>query len=199
MALHSWWAMPTLRFKWGLLMSNYRRSLTMGGTFFFTVVTYRRQKFLTEPFARQFLREAIMEVRKTQPFIIEAWVLLPDHLHCVWTLPKNDADFSKRWGRIKALFSKKARNDLYQEKWMNKSKIKHAESTVWQRRFWEHEIRDEKDFNNHLDYIHHNPIKHGLVEYLKDWQYSSFHRYVKSGFYPQNWALQINQSIGFGE
>ena len=180
-------------------MSNYRRSSTMGGTFFFTVVTYRRQTFLTEAFARQFLREAIVEVRKTQPFIIDAWVLLPDHLHCIWTLPENDADFSKRWGRIKALFSKQAKSRLHQEKWMTKSKVKHAESTIWQRRFWEHQIQDERDFNNHIDYIHYNPIKHKLVDHLNNWSYSSFHRYVKNNIYPQNWSAQINEDFDFGE
>lgn len=180
-------------------MSNYRRSLTTGGTFFFTVVTYRRQKFLCEEPSRQLLRQAIMQVRATQPFIIDAWVLLPDHMHCIWTLPEGDHDFSKRWGRIKALFSKNSKHTLYQEKWINESKKRHGESTLWQRRFWEHEIRDEKDFNNHLDYIHYNAVKHGLVENVKDWPYSSFFRYVREGGYPMNWALEIESEADYGE
>ena len=180
-------------------MSNYRRSLTRGGTFFFTVVTYRRQDFLVDAEARQFLRYAITEVRKTQPFTIDAWVLLPEHLHCIWTLPEDDNDFSKRWGRIKAIFSKKAKNYLHQSQWMNRSKQKHGESTIWQRRFWEHEIKSQRDFNHHMDYIHYNPVKHGLVKKVSDWPYSSFHLCVKRNIYPVNWTSKSNFDNNFGE
>lgn len=180
-------------------MSHYRRSLTRGGTFFFTVVTYRRQDFLVNAEARRFLRDAITEVRKTQPFTIDAWVLLPEHLHCIWTLPEGDYDFSKRWGRIKAIFSKKAKNYLYQSKLMNISKQKHGESTIWQRRFWEHEIKSQQDFNHHMDYIHYNPVKHGLVSKVNDWPYSSFHLYVKKKVYPINWVSNSNFDNNFGE
>jgi putative transposase len=180
-------------------MSNYRRSLTTGGIFFFTVVTYRRRPFLIDSFFRKLLREAIADVRKTQPFSIDAWVLLPDHLYCIWTLPVDDNDYSKRWGRIKTTFSKQAKQRLYLSKWMNESKLKHGESTNWQRRFWEHEIKDESDFNNHIDYIHYNPVKHGLENAVKDWPFSSFHRYVKNGIYSVDWASSSLFEPKFGE
>ena len=189
------------------IMPNYRRSKTQGGTFFFTVVSYNRQKIFTLPYFRSCLRESIHEVRKTQNFDINAWVLLPDHLHCIWTLPQNDNDYSKRWGRIKALVSKNMikvnqgvgcalRTDISPVK---ESRLARNESHVWQRRFWEHKIRDEADYNKHMDYIHNNPVKHGLVEAVKDWKYSSFHRHVTLGSYPKNWASVGQYESGFGE
>lgn len=98
-------------------------------------------------------------MRKEYPFVIDAWVLLPEHMNCIWTLPPGDRDFSKRWGIIKAQFSKAAKGLLRREAWINESKAKHRESTVWQRRFWEHQIRDQDDFNRHVEYIHWNPVK----------------------------------------
>ena len=172
-------------------MSNYRRARMYGGTFFFTVVTYRRQRFLTDALLRTVLRNAIETTRNQYPFVINAWVLLPDHLHCIWTLPENDHDYSKRWGIIKARFSKQAKEYLHQESWLSTSKQKHRESTIWQRRFWEHQIRDEQDYQNHMDYIHYNPIKHGLVKHVSDWPYSTFHRHVKIGVYPEDWSRDI--------
>ena len=126
-------------------MSQYRRVRTLGGSYFFTVVTYRRQRLLIHPDSRRILREVVQEVRREYPFVIDAWVLLPDHTHCVWTLPEGDSDYSKRWGLIKARFSKRANELFKREEWMNKSKIKHRESTIWQRRFWEHSIRDQDE------------------------------------------------------
>ena len=113
-------------------MSNYRRAQMPGGSYFFTVVTYRRQRLLAHPESRRILREAIRRVRQRLPFTIDAWVLLPEHIHCIWTLPLGDADFSTRWGLIKAGFSKEARELFRRESWMNASKAKHRESTVWQ-------------------------------------------------------------------
>ena len=132
-------------------MSHYRRARTFGGSYFFTVVTYRRQPLLIHPESRQILREVIQRVQQQYPFVVDAWVLLPDHTHCVWTLPSGDSDYSKRWSLIKSGFSKRAGELFKREDWINKSKVKHRESTIWQRRFWEHSIRNQEDFNRHID------------------------------------------------
>jgi putative transposase len=177
-------------------MPNYRRANAEGATYFFTVVAYQRQKFLIQPENRHALRNAIAEVRQHYSFSIEAWVLLPDHMHCIWTLPENDSDYSKRWGLIKAKFTKQNKAQLHNEAWMNQSKHKHRESTIWQRRFWEHQIRDDNDFEKHVDYIHFNPVKHGYVDRARDWPYSTFHRYVRSGVYPIDWAGIVAETVG---
>ncbi|MFM8333295.1 MAG: REP-associated tyrosine transposase [Candidatus Methylumidiphilus sp.] len=169
-------------------MSHYRRDYTPGATYFFTVVTYRRRAFLCDDDVRAALRDAIQLTRVHYPFVIEAWVLLPDHLHCIWKLPTDDADHSTRWQLIKHRVTDTCPR-LHKPEWMTASKIKHRESTVWQRRHIEHRIRDDRDFANHCDYIHYNPVKHGLTNRPCDWPYSSFHRFVKRGIYPQHWAL----------
>ncbi len=166
-----------------------------GRHLFFTVVTYPRRKILVEDQSRLILRSVIEDVRRDYPFDINAWVLLPDHLHCIWTLPPADNDFSKRWGLIKAGFSKRAKPIFHRDDWLNPSKIRHRESTIWQRRFWEHEIRDDADFQQHMDYIHFNPVKHGLVSRVAEWPYSTFYRYVRRGVYPAGWG---SVSEGFG-
>lgn len=146
------------------------------------------------------LREAVEKARATHPFTIDAWVLLPDHLHCVWTLPEGDRNFSIRWGLIKTGFSKRAKELFHREEWLNESRQRHQESTIWQRRSWEHEIRDENDFRRHLDYIHYNPVKHGLVGNVADWPYSTFHRLVGAGVYPKGWGGEAGEIAGeFGE
>lgn len=181
-------------------MTNYRRSTVKGATYFFTVVTHRRQPILDKPESRAILRQVIDEVRQQHPFSVDAWVLLPDHLHCMWTFPVGDADYSKRWGMIKAGFTKQAKPLFHCDAGMNTSKQKHRESTIWQRRFWEHQIRDEVDFQRHADYIHFNPVKHRLVEQVNAWPHSTFHRYVKEGVYSENWGGVIDApSKGFGE
>lgn len=114
-------------------------------------------------------------------------MLLPEHLHCIWTLPPGDRDFSKRWGLVKAVFSKQAYPLFHRSDWITPSKAKHREGTIWQRRFWEHQVRDQDDFNRHVDYIHWNPVKHGDVRRAADWPYSTFHRYVAEGVYPEDW------------
>lgn len=169
-------------------MSYYRRAKTAGATYFFTVVSYRRQGILCDAPVRKAIRQAIVEVSNKSPFAIEAWVLLPDHLHCIWTLPPDDADFSSRWSRIKRMVSQECGTAYRRDDWMTPSKRKHRESTIWQRRFWEHQIRDEQDFNQHMDYVHFNPVKHGLSLNVADWPYSTFHRYVKNGVYSSNWG-----------
>ena len=178
-------------------MSTYRRANAKGATYFFTVVTYRRRKILTLPENRYALRNAIAAVRVQYPFGIDAWVLLPDHMHCIWTLPENDSDFSRRWGVIKAIFTKQTKARLHNETLMNPSKHKHRESTIWQRRFWEHQIRDDYDLRKHVDYIHFNPVRHGYVDRACDWPYSTFHRCVRSGVYPIAWAGSVSETDDF--
>ena len=169
-------------------MTRYRRAVVAGGTYFFTVVTYRRRPFLTDEEPRRWLREVIKETRADYPFEIDAWVLLPDHLHCLWTLPEGDSDYWTRWALIKSRFTKRSKGLLLREDWMTESKRKHREGTIWQRRFWEHMIRDDRDFEAHVDYIHFNPVKHGLVEKVADWPFSTFHRFVGAGLYPKDWG-----------
>jgi len=164
-------------------MSRYRRATVTGSSYFFTVVAYRRQAILCDEAIRLALRDAIKTVRASYPFVIDAWVLLPDHLHCVWTLPEGDADFSTRWMKIKRSVSLACRADYRRAEWVVASKLKHRESTIWQRRFWEHRIRDENDYTRHLDYVHFNPVKHGYVPNATDWPYSSIHRYVREGMH----------------
>ena len=173
-----------------------------GGTFFFTVVAYKRQPILTKLKCMDILREVINKVKQQYPFTIDGWVLLPDHIHAIWSLPEYDNDFSKRWGLIKAGFSKKAKNLLHRNEWMTDAKRKYRETTIWQRRFWEHMIRDEKDFNTHMDYIYFNPVKYGLVKCVKDWPYSTFHKCVKKGFYEEDWGgdgIENKDGKSFGE
>jgi putative transposase len=181
-------------------MSKYRRADTLGGTYFFTVVTYRRREILTERESRAILQETINTVKQRHPFTIDAWVLLPDHLHSIWTLPPGDKEYPKRWGMIKAGFSKQAKHLFHQEEWMNETKIARRESTIWQRRYWEHRIRNEEDYQRHMDYLHYNRVKHGLVNRVIDWPYSTFHRYMKQGVYPENWSGVVEFDDGvFGE
>lgn len=161
-------------------MPNYRRANIAGGTYFFTVNTLRRLPILTEPPVREALREAIRQTRMTAPFDIDAWVLLPDHLHCIWTLPQGDADFSMRWSKIKRYVSQQCGKTFVIDN-VCASRTKRHESGLWQRRFWEHQIRDDADFARHADYIHWNPVRHGLVNRAVDWPYSTFHRFVCDG------------------
>jgi len=168
-------------------MPNFRRSSVRGGSFFFTVVTHQRVPFLCEPEARRLLRCAFLRCRARWPFTLEAIVLLPDHLHAVWTLPPDDEDYSKRWGWIKKEFTKTWLEHAQDapafavERWNRRR-------SVWQAKFWEHTLRDAVDFQRHLDYLHFNPVKHGYVECPYKWRWSSFHRWVKQGVYEKRWA-----------
>lgn len=181
-------------------MSHYRRANTAGASYFFTVVTYRRQRFLCDDDVRLALRHAIQKVRANYPFTIDAWVLLPDHLHTIWTLPDNDANFPLRWQLIKREISRVCGSRLQRPEWMSPSKTKHRESTLWQRRYWEHQIRDEADYARHMDYLYFNPVKHGLVSQVKDWPYSTFHRDVKAGIYAESWGSGLAFEDGqFGD
>lgn len=176
-------AHPTL-----LIMSNYIRRKTNGGTYFFTVVANQRRAILCDDSVRVALRQSIITVRQRFPFDILAWVLMPDHMHCIWRLPENDNDFGKRWSMIKRLTSKSCPQYHLPPEAMSLSKLQRHDFGIWQRRFYEHEIRHEQEFQQILDYIHYNPVKHGLVKNAKDWEFSTFHRYVRQGFYSLDWA-----------
>ena len=181
-------------------MPNYRRANQAGGSYFFTVVSYRRQPIFCEPAFREALRVAIESTRTRYPFEIDAWVLLPEHLHCIWTLPPDDADFATRWGQIKRRVCLSCGEQFRRYEWLTSSKRKHREATIWQRRYWEHLIRDQQDFARHMDYIHYNPVKHGLCPQAADWPYSTFHRLVKTGVYPANWGGPLREpERDFGE
>lgn len=173
-------------------MSNYRRAIWPGGTFFLTLVTHNRRPILTSPLARPILRNAWMQTKQRMPFQTDAVCLLPDHLHCLITLPENDSNFSQRIQMIKGIFSIQYLKSGGNDGKRNQSRIKKGEAGIWQRRFWEHMIRDEDDMQRHFDYIHYNPIKHGLTEDVKAWPWSSFHKYVRLGFYPLNWCGSVN-------
>jgi putative transposase len=157
---------------------QYRRAFSPGGAFFFTVVTDRRRAIFTTAEAVETLREAFRNVRRSRAFEIDAMVVMPDHLHCIWTLPPGDADFATRWRLIKTWFTKH---------YVPIQQPKH-EQALWQHRYWEHLLRDEADFARHVDYIHYNPVKHGLAKSPIDWPYSSFRRHVEAGTYPADWG-----------
>jgi putative transposase len=165
---------------------EYRRATTPGATYFFTVVTYNRQRLFEHPDTVQLLRAAFHHVKQRHPFTLDAMVVLPDHLHCLWTLPFDDANFSTRWRLIKAEFSRHCPEQYKRRRSL--SRLKKQEQAVWQRRFWEHQVRKEADFQHYLDYIHYNPVGHQLVESPKDWPYSSFRRYVSQGWYSEDWG-----------
>ena len=172
-------------------MANYRRFMCKGGVYFFTVnLADRKSDLLTRHIAD--LRASVREVLRHRPFQIDAMVVLPDHLHAVWTLPDGDSDFSTRWKEIKTGFSKRtgARGHCSMSKQLK------GERGLWQRRFWEHLIRDEADYNAHVQYCWGNPVKHGYVKRAVDWQYSSFHRDKRLGRVPMEWGAPIEGSFG---
>jgi putative transposase len=165
---------------------QYRRARTAGGTFFFTVNLAERDKTLLIDNIG-FLRLSVKQTKTKHPFIIDGIVILPDHLHTIWTLPPNDSDFSTRWRLIKSGFSRA----LPKTERINSAREKKSERGIWQRRFWEHQIRDETDFIRHMDYLNYNPVKHGYVNSVKDWPYSSFHLDVKKGLYARDWGSDV--------
>ena len=174
-------------------MSRYRRILVPGATYFFTVaLADRNSRVLVDEIDR--LREAYGGVHRELPFTTIAICVLPDHIHALWRLPEGDADYSGRWSRIKSGFS---RGLPPAER--SASKELRREKGIWQRRFWEHQIRDEVDLERHVDYIHYNPVKHGLVSRVTDWPYSSFRRYVAAGWLDADWAGVALESQDLGE
>jgi putative transposase len=169
-------------------MPNYHRFRVEGGTYFFTVVTYNRNPILTSKPARQILHEVWVQTQHAYSFETIAVCLLPDHIHTLWKLPDGDSNYSMRWNMIKGCFTRCYQKQIGSDEKINPSRVKRREAAIWHRRFWEHTIDSEEDFENHLDYIHFNPIKHGYVKQASDWEWSSFHRYVKKGLYDRTWA-----------
>jgi putative transposase len=175
-------------------MPNYHRVKILGATYFFTVnLLERRTSLLTEHIDQ--VREAVAWVRKQHPFHIDAWVVMPEHMHAMWTLPQDDSDYALRWASIKRQFSKA----LPVEERRSLVRRKRGERGIWQRRFWEHLIRDDLDYQRHIDYIHYNPVKHGHAKRVVDWPYSTFHRYVEQGVYSPDWAGGVMDEIDVGE
>lgn len=163
---------------------DYRRAWHPGGTYFFTLnLLQRRDNDLLVRHVNA-LRHVVKKVQKSHPFIIHGWVVLPDHLHCVIELPRDDADFATRLRLIKSGFSKVIPKTEYR----SDIRLKRGERGIWQSRYWEHLIKNEVDYQAHMDYVHINPLKHGLVTQVSDWPYSTFHRWVKLGVYPIDWA-----------
>lgn len=170
-------------------MPNFRRRFRPGGTYFFTQVTERRAPFLTSELARATLRYAIKSTRDRWPFEIEAWVLLPDHAHCIWTLPPEDADYSRRWAFLKKEFTKAYLAAGGEESPQTPGRANDGRRGVWQPKFWEHTIRDDLDYERHFHYLHYNPVKHGLARSPATYLYSTFHRYVRANVYEPTWGV----------
>ncbi|NEV62226.1 REP-associated tyrosine transposase [Thiorhodococcus minor] len=169
-------------------MTDYRRLYIPGATYFFTLVSESRQPLLASDDAVGRLREAFRYAMRRRPFRFDAVVILPDHLHAIWTLPLDDADFSERWRLIKYRFSHRSA----ERGTTRPSLSSKREKGLWQRRFWEHCIRDEADFAGHFHYLHFNPVKHGLTKRVADWPHSSFHRFVELGVYTPDWGCAID-------
>ncbi len=175
-------------------MPDYRRNRVADGTYFFTVnLLERRSRLLVERIND--LREAVRMVRKNQPFHIDAWVVLPNHMRCVWMLPVGDADYSSRWKTIKTAFSK----SIPKTEKLSAVRVAKNERGIWQLRYWEHAIHNDKDYAAHVDYVHINPLKHGLVKQVADWSHSSFHKLVEAGVYPADWAGKTDYAIVMGD
>ncbi len=177
-------------------MRTYTRAFVPGGTFFFTVnLADRSKKLLTEHITQ--LRASVRKVRAAHPFHIDAMVVLPDHLHAIWTLPPNDMDYPTRWALIKAGFSRSLPNTER----ISASRAAKGERGIWQRRYWEHQIRDEADYARHIDYIHYNPVKHGHAQSPVDWPHSSIHRFIQEGLLTPDWGADyaVQERAGWGE
>lgn len=172
-------------------MPNYRRN-RVGTLFFFTIVSMGRRPIFTTPLARRLLREAIIRTQEERPWVMDGFVLLPEHIHTIWRLPEGDCEYSVRLAALKKRFTCSFLAAGGVESSVLSGQLHHRRRGVWQPRFWEHTIRDAKDFKMHMDYIHINPVKHGLVRHPADWPYSSFHRYVKSGWYEPDWCGRVD-------
>jgi putative transposase len=176
---------------------QYRRAYVPGGSYFFTVVTEQRRRLFADVSNVMLLRQAIRTVMRNRPFTIDAIVVLPDHIHCIWSLPPGDADFATRWRLIKTWFTKHLL--LREHIRPNTARIHKCRQAVWQHRYWEHLLRDEADYQCHVDYIHYNPVKHGYVSKPVEWPFSSLKRYVKQGVLPADWGdngVNIPKAVG---
>ena len=171
---------------------RYRRIFVKGGTYFFTLVTYQRVKLFSDPVNIALYNQALEYVHHRHPFTIIAQVILPDHIHSLWELPEGDSNYPTRWYLIKSHFSRDFNRSSDQPSALRSKK---GERVVWQRRYWEHTITNEKDFENHIDYIHFNPVHHGLVNIPGDWEYSTFKMYVQDGRYNPDWTMIPNDDI----
>ncbi|MBV1907669.1 MAG: transposase [Kangiellaceae bacterium] len=176
-------------------MMQYRRADVAGGTYFFTVnLAERKKTLLIDHFDK--LRTAFNNTKQRHPFYLDALVILPEHLHAMWTLPKDDTDFAKRWMLIKSKFSRQ----LPKTERINRSRKTKGERGIWQRRYWEHLIRNDFDYQRHVDYIHYNPVKHGYVDTPTDWKYSTIHQHIEAGKTQPNWGVDDNwNETEFGE
>jgi putative transposase len=166
---------------------RYRRLTVPGATYFFTVVTYQRKPLFANTRAVAMLEDSIARVLEKRPFIIEAQVVLPDHLHSLWTLPDDDCDYSTRWRLIKEDFTRQFVARFGAGPRDDGRRIR-GERTIWQRRYWEHLIRNDRDFAAHVEYIHINPVRHALVSAPKDWPHSTFKSWVSKGLYDMTWG-----------
>ncbi len=176
-------------------MPDYRRWFAPGGTYFFTLIAENRAPIFRDPAGRSFLGEAMRAVRRERPFSTLAIVLLPDHIHCLWTLPSGDTDYSDRWKSIKSRFTENWLAAGGGEAGRSPSRLAKGERGVWQRRFWERSVRDEEELDRCCDYIHFNPVKHGHASRPGDWPWSSFRRFVRAGHYPADWGRQAPNGL----
>ena len=173
-------------------MPQFVRAFVPGGTFFFTVVTYDRRPLFRQARSRQLLRDALNESCRRRPFDTVAAVLLSDHLHCIWTLPSGDTDFSTRWRQIKGTFTRNHLASGGGEGTCSQGKRHKGARGVWQQRFWEHTIRDEDDLRRHVEYIFCNPVKHGHARCVHAWPWSTFRDAVVKGWYDEDWGCSCN-------
>jgi putative transposase len=175
-------------------MPDYRRFRVPGGTYFFTInLLERRSDLLVRHIDA--LRDAARRTQRERPFRIDAWVVLPDHMHCIITLPERDDDFSNRIKAIKIRFVRA----IPAAELRSRARVARGERGIWQRRFWEHAIRGDIDYERHIDYVHFNPVKHGYVTFTRDWPFSTFRRLVQSGLYPSNWGGGDTDDLPTGE
>ncbi len=174
---------------------QYRRLYVKGGTYFFTLVTYERRKIFSETNSVSLLHNALRYTNDRHPFKIVAFVIMPDHLHFIWTMPDDSSDFSIRWRLIKSHFTRNYQSN--ENVSVSPSRKMKGERDIWQRRFWEHLIRDEQDLTRHIEYIHFNPVKHGLANSPAEWENSSFSEYVSQGLYPVYWGANEKIWIGY--
>ena len=168
---------------------RYRRTAAAGASYFFTVVTHLRRPLFADGEAIGMLHAGVESVQARWPFTIEAQVILPDHLHAIWTLPDGDADYPTRWRLIKEAFTRSYIQYIRRPPHDNGRRAR-GEQAVWQRRYWEHLIRDDRDFSAHVEYIHFNPVRHGFVTAPRDWAHSTFHEWVGKGLYDAAWGAQ---------
>ncbi len=176
-------------------MPNYLRSNEPGGTYFFTLVTFDRLPLFSNSLCRDILHNTWIDVKSRHPFETIAVCLLPEHIHAIWKLPEGDSDYAMRWKEIKRIFTRQYLQVVGPGGIRNESRQIQGEAAIWQRRYWEHTFFDEDDLNTHIDYIHINPMKHGLVKSVVDWPWSSFHRYVRMGVYPSDWGGEADCAL----